>query len=473
MMIPIRVHADDFRVPRLRALLLFGFLFMVFSLFSYAIAGGGWKEVAAIGGAFVGLAIVTSGRYILALVWMVGAPTLFVFPDRFLNAIPAATSGRLLFVTIMGLLILGRVFKRLPPVRIHRVEWLMFAFLGIAGVSLMTVLPRESFDMARINIAMYLQGYMMPLMAFYIARRIDWSVAGVFLACVATLQQFFDVTFFNPRHLQVINEGRASGTLGSSHEFGATLTALAIVSLYQALHLRNRTPAQIALFIFATGAILFGLLLTKTRGPWLGCLVGLVFVFVCDPRSRRFLGLAGILGTLLGIVLVPIFVDPDLWSSRIYELSPIYNRLTALATSVKAIVHNPLLGMGFTDNAFDYAKQHYLSDFGPVSSIWARNVGVPHNEFLNIGLLTGATGLVVYLLLLTTAHRTLRAQARDETASGHAPSFAVYANAILLVYVFNALFIDFSLSSYFPILVFFLIGTAVAMRELGDAAPSV
>src|SRR5258706_7744165 len=94
-----------------------------------------------------------------------------------------------------------------------------------------------------------LSGYFMPLGAYAIARRQNWSDAqigylmwallatGAFLGLVGVAQFLFDITAFNATYLEnVFGEDalqRAIGTFSGPWEYGAVTAQLGIVGLYR------------------------------------------------------------------------------------------------------------------------------------------------------------------------------------------------------------------------------------------------
>ncbi|MEQ8234323.1 MAG: O-antigen ligase family protein, partial [Gammaproteobacteria bacterium] len=372
---------------------------------------------------------------------------------------------------LLGCLILARIFRRSAPQPLHRAELFAIGYLTIAFVSFLSQLPFETFAGAKVNAALFLQGYMLPLGAFFIARRVAWTRArieqllwlltlvGIFLGVVAVLQQYFGVTVFNPRHIEVINADRAGATFGNSHELGAVVTSLIMIALLRAFH-GGLSHGRVAFYLAAAALMSVALILTKTRGPWLAAMFAFAYLFIHDRRVRPLFIIVGGLGLLGGLAALPFLLDSAVWQQRIVELSPIYNRLTAYATALNALAHHPFYGMGFTDLAFQYAKDRYISDAGPISSFWVLNVGVPHNEFLFIALLTGVPGLTLYLLALGHVHGAL-ARLRRAAGGALAGRLALYADAVVIVFVVNALLIDFGLLNYFTIMMYFLAGTAV------------
>ncbi|MEQ8661723.1 MAG: O-antigen ligase family protein, partial [Gammaproteobacteria bacterium] len=425
--------------------------------------------------------LLSRGVHFLAVLWIVGMPTLFVFPDRYLNAIPGMTSGRLLFLALIACLALARIFRRAAPVPLHRVEVFAAGYLAIAFLSFLSQLPFETFAGAKVNAALFLQGYMLPFGAFFVARRVAWTRArieqllwlltlvGIFLSIVAVLQQYFGVSVFNPWHIEVINADRAGGTFGNSHELGAVVTSLMMIALLRAFH-GGLPHGRVVFYLGAAALMAVALILTKTRGPWLAAMFAFAYLFIHDRRVRPLFIIVGGLGVMAGIALLPFLLDSAVWQQRIVELSPIYNRLTAYATALNALMHHPFYGMGFTDLAFQYAKDRYISDAGPISSYWVLNVGVPHNEFLFIALLTGLPGLTLYLLALGHVHGAL-ARLRRRAGAALPGRLALYADAVVIVFVINALLIDFGLLNYFTIMLYFLAGTAVGYGERDLAAP--
>lgn len=454
--------------PSVASVVTFTGLLGLFTLVALLIATGNWVPIIAIAGGFLGLLLLRCGLYASSLVWMVGIPTVFVFPDRYLNAIPGLTSGRLMFGAIVVAMLLGRVFRLAPGVRANRVEGLSIVFLAIALVALVRQLPLVVPIQAKHDISMYLQGYLIPLASFAIARRIDWdrrrceqlvfllTCAGVFLAVVAVLQQYFGVTAFNPHHVGIFNHDRASATLGSPHEFGAVISIMILLAFFAALH-GTKDPVRAAAYLAACALMIAALILTKTRAPWLGALVAFAYVFLRDRTARPALLFVCIALGVAALALSPLIVQLDLWTERLGAVTPVYNRLAAWSTSLNAIAHNPLLGMGFGELAFERAKADYLSGFGPVAAFWAKDTGVPHNEFVHLGLLTGLPGLLVYVATLVTLSRSLGA-IHGGGSDPYVRHLALYGRAIMVVFVVNASLIDFGFSSYFPVLMFFVLG---------------
>lgn len=464
------------------AFAVFVALFVLFTFFALSIASADWLAVGALLSAFVGLVIISRGVYFVALVWLLGSPTIFDFPNRVLSFIPGMSAERLLFAVIVAMIFLGRAFKRTPPVPVHRAEFWASLFLLLAFASLLGNLP-DTLTEIKVNAAMYIQGYLLPLGALFIARRVEWTreridqlilsltIVGIFLAITAVLQQYFGVTFFVPQSPgsgQFINQDRASATFGNPHELGAVVTALIVLALLQGLR-DTKTPGIVVFYFFAAAFMSVALILTKTRAPWLAALAAFAFLFIQDRRVRPLFLCAAIAAAVIAAILAPVVFDPDLWRHRIADVGPIYNRLTAYATALNAIVHNPFLGMGFTRTAFDQAKDLHLTGIGPLSAYWAILVGVPHNEFLHIALLTGVPGLVIYLMVVARIAQAL-ARIRRIASDPLARAFALYVSAILISYIINAMFIDFIFSSYFTMLLYFLAGTAIRYGEDREAA---
>lgn len=450
-------------------------------LFSLMLAGADWLGAGVILGGLVFLVLILRDVRLLAVIWLVGSPTIFVFPNNFLAALPFATVERLLFAALFGVMILARVFNRRPSVPFSFVEKTMLLFLVVLALSLASTLLDKTLPMVRMDVALFVQGYAMPMLSFFIARRLEWSertlalilkllvVAGVFLAIVGLLQHFLGFRLFVPTYMEVIHKGRITGTFASALEFGCVMSGFIVLTLL--LFVRARDALQRSMLLAAAAVMLASLAFALTRAPIVALMIALGVLVIKDRRIRPLL-LAGLVTGSALIIVAFIFVfDPSEFVRRATDMSPIYNRLALFATTVNMFVHNPILGVGFGRYGFADAKAAYITDFGPISAQWAADAGIPHFEYLHIAVLTGAFGGMLYLLVLYGSYRSLGDLITRPGVSSFKRDCALYIRAVFLVYLLNGLTADIGFFNYFGILVFFLIGILTVLREDADPAP--
>jgi len=171
----------------------------------------------------------------------------------------------------------------------------------------------------------------------------------------------------------------------------APLLAFLLPSLFSPLPLgegrvRVWWPKMIAWVI---GAI--GLLLSLSRSGWLGlaAAIGVYLIVAADKKTRKIV-LAGAV-----IVLAVIVYYPNL---RYRILLPFYgeksasSRLELWGGGLKAIKESPIMGLGLTGFAHQYAAIN--------SDPTLDTHNFPHNIFLNFWVETGALGLISFIYII-------------------------------------------------------------------------
>ena len=149
----------------------------------------------------------------------------------------------------------------------------------------------------------------------------------------------------------------------------------------------NRSWGYIASLIM----ILFGLLMTQTRGVWLSTMAAITFYILRRPKL-----LVPVAGVVLMIVVLFYEAVMDRVQSVIYfgyDVSSL-GRLQAWLASIILIEDNPFLGYGF--DAFKYLRD---SVFGAYFVV----VSHPHNTYLILILELGLIGFVLYMSFFVRA----------------------------------------------------------------------
>ncbi|MBE2182340.1 MAG: O-antigen ligase family protein [Anaerolineae bacterium] len=227
--------------------------------------------------------------------------------------------------------------------------------------------------------------------------------------------------------LHLIIEGnrfRAFGTFGQPNPFGGFMGLLAplafgaafgaALSAWSSWRKTRQTPIQqlsVAFFYLACG-ILFAVcvILSWSRGAWLGLFAGLLAVAVSIPRrwTHSFLLLLVllVLGMLLwSFNLLPASIVSRLSSTfedtfsmtdvRGVDIDPqnyaVVERLAHWQAALEMTRANPFFGVGFGNYEAAYA------DFRLVN--WKFSLGHAHNFYLNVLAETGMIGLFGYSLM--------------------------------------------------------------------------
>jgi putative inorganic carbon (HCO3(-)) transporter len=226
---------------------------------------------------------------------------------------------------------------------------------------------------------------------------------------------------------------------------------------------RLHSIVQLLLLAF-TGSIL---LLSQSRGAWLGLGAGLV-AHLCwhSARSRRWLAL------LLAVVLIAVVVADarSVWALMNLQTGPVLEvqlagRLELWSTALHAIQEFPVTGVGM--NGFRrlmpvlYPAYLLESDF---------DVAHPHNHFLTVALDLGVPGLIAYVALWLGAVRLL-VFARRQSQVAWLRSAAEGLGAGLLAHFIFGATDAIALGAKLGIIFFVVLALAVALFQAAHAQP--
>lgn len=444
-------------------------------VFGLILGSGAWLLAGIVIGALLAGLLLASGPWWVAMGWMVLSPTVAVFLNDMLQGIPFFRTERVVFLLLLGYFAAAVVFRKQRLPALGPAERCMAAFLLLGLAHVLFSLTRKPVGVwSKEDAALLFDGYLMPMGAFYIARRLDWTearalrflwmmgAAALFLALTAPLETMLGIKWFIPNYLDVIHVLlRATGTFGNAAAYGAVMGSMLLLVglLYTQTPADGRRVALMALLLAVLGAIV----LSKTRAAWVGVAVGLAVVFVRDPRSRPMLSVLA-LGIGLGAVIaVPLLLATRGFEERVLETAPIYNRIAGSGTAINMMLQNPLTGVGLTRAGFGQNRGQYAIEVGEVSAAWIRELAVPHNEFLNVGAMTGLIGFVLYLRVFAAVFRGLRRVGQDAAQRPFTRAFAAYATALWVGWCINACFADFANLGYVNILLYFTAGVVAAL----------
>ena len=475
----VGLSVDMVTLPRI----IGGLTWLTLSLLvALLVAGEGWFLVAALLLAGGGALFAYRDLRGVTLLWILGMPSLLVFPNNLLASVPIVNADRALWGLIVLSLLLRHLLKRDEPMGLMAIEKAMVLFALIIVVSLALRVTFRDHPLQRDDVIMAILGYAMPYISFALARRQVWdeqalglllagfTVVGVYNAVVGVLQSYFAVHLFDATYLEINNLGRGVGAFGGAWEFGGVLAVILLLTLLQ--YARARSRGRRLLCLAGAAACAVGVAVSKTRGPWLATLLGLAVVYREDPRIRPLLRIGAILAVVGAMVAFPFFVASDWWQ-RTTDVTSIYNRIALYATAAHMVLAHPLLGVGFARYGFALPAPEYIVPVGGIGGEWAASVGVPHNELLHVVILTGLPGLIVDLTVLVLAYRLLAAAARREHQEPEPiAELATYMKGAFVVVVTVGMFVDLGFSSYFTILFFFLLGLVSSPRRCRpDPAP--
>ena len=173
---------------------------------------------------------------------------------------------------------------------------------------------------------------------------------------------------------------------------------------------------------------LLNILLTQTRGAWVGVVVSMLVVLALSKGVKRkfivlaVISIAGVVGLLFA---GDIFLSRVLATSRQAYMS-IDTRLVFLRRGIEIAMGNSVTGIGFA-NYETYVNAPFRE--------------YPHNQFIEVWAETGLGGLLSYaLILVVLLRRNYIAMRNSSTAFGKALYTGVVGSIVF--FVVHSLFED-------------------------------
>jgi putative inorganic carbon (hco3(-)) transporter len=249
--------------------------------------------------------------------------------------------------------------------------------------------------------------------------------------------------------------GAVGGMFGNPNDMAlhlVTMLPLAIV-----FFLVRRNP--LAKLMYATCAVLLvaGIVVTFSRGGFLGLIAaGGVLGWKLGRRHKLAVGLSVVLAIAAFIALAP-----GDYGSRLSTITSVSSDITGsssqrqqlLIRSIQVSLRHPLFGVGMGN--FHIVSIHEL---------------VSHNAFTQVSADLGLTALVLYIWFMVAPLRSLRRIERETFDARRTARFyyyfAVGVQAALVGYMVSSFFASVAYNFY----VYYLVGYAVALRRLYEAA---
>jgi len=247
--------------------------------------------------------------------------------------------------------------------------------------------------------------------------------------------------------------GSGGGIFGNSNDMALFLVSIVPIAI--ALMLGSRSLARKFLFGGCAVLMVAGIVLTYSRGGFIGLLVALTFfAWKAGPRRRLQLIVVGFLIVVAFLALVPSYAL-RLASILVPSLDPVGSseaRSGELFRSLYVAIRHPLLGIGMGN----YSRE--MSYRGLVT----------HNSYTQVAAEMGMAALVCYTMFIVAPLRKL-GQIGRETFEARSNSnyyyLAVGLQASLLGYMVCSFFASVAYLWY----VYYLVGYAVCLRRLYES----
>lgn len=260
-------------------------------------------------------------------------------------------------------------------------------------------------------------------------KRWEWLVFGVTLAALANAIVGLYIFLGGSGALHLLVEGRffrAFGTFGQPNPFGGFMGLIAPLAAatawgyalltWQTWRRKNRidTPYAALMIFYATAAALIsvGVIISWSRGAWLGFGVSMMLMLISLPRQRRIsVAMLALIGFGAVIVLTTDLLPMSITSRITSATEELFNvqdvrgvditaqnyavveRLAHWQAALNMASAHPWLGVGFGNYEIAYDQYRILN--------WREPLGHAHNYYLNVLAETGIIGLLCYMVLWT------------------------------------------------------------------------
>lgn len=252
--------------------------------------------------------------------------------------------------------------------------------------------------------------------------------------------------------LRDLAHNRIRGSIGNlfDNPNDLALHLVTMVPLAFGLTLGSRGGLKKLFFAGATGLISVGVIVTFSRGGFIGLVCVAAVLSWRLAKSNKFLIIAG-LPIALGLFLL---FAPGGYKSRIASTTDDSGiaRREELKRSLFVAIHHPLFGVGINNYILFSDVNH-----------------ATHNAFTQVASEMGFPALAIYILFLITPLQGLRRIGRETSATRRSSRYyylAVGLEASIIGYMVSSFFLSVAYLWY----IYFLVGYAICFRRLYEAS---
>jgi O-antigen ligase len=248
--------------------------------------------------------------------------------------------------------------------------------------------------------------------------------------------------------------GRGTGIFGNTNDMALFLVTVLPISI--AFFFGSRTLPKKVIHAACAAMMIFGILLSYSRGAFLGMVVVFVFFALKIGKRSRF-EIAAVVVALTGAI---ILLAPSGYGTRLLSIfvpgldaeGSADSRRGELLRSLYVALRHPLLGIG-------------MGNYQPNMSYKGL---VTHNSYTQVASEMGMTALVLYIMFIVKPLRKLSVIARETFGArdkSHLYYLALGLQASLLVFMVSSFF----LSVAYAWNVYYLVGYAVCFRRIYES----
>jgi O-antigen ligase len=248
--------------------------------------------------------------------------------------------------------------------------------------------------------------------------------------------------------------GRGTGIFGNTNDMALFLVTILPISI--AFFFGSLTLAKKVIHAACAAMMIFGILLSYSRGAFLGMVVVFVFFALKIGKRSRF-EIAAVVVALTGAI---ILLAPSGYGTRLLSIfvpgldaeGSADSRRGELLRSLYVALRHPLLGIG-------------MGNYQPNMSYKGL---VTHNSYTQVASEMGMAALVLYSMFIVKPLRKLSVIARETFGvrdQSHLYYLALGLQASLLVFMVSSFF----LSVAYAWNVYYLVGYAVCFRRIYES----
>jgi putative inorganic carbon (HCO3(-)) transporter len=386
------------------ALLLLGLTLAIAA--GVAVAAGAPEIGVAIALAIPAGTLVLRDPWLAVLAWLVIMPFFVQTADASVPP-PVWLIHRLL---VLGMVVVALVYRMLGLSRSHfrlsltDLAIVIFLVLGYTNIVLLSGNP------VRMSVAFY-DSFVVPICMYWLVRLIEprdeefRQLVPIMVALVLFQAAIGLLSWVAPGVLPDPWLGRAGertvGTLGGPGPYTVTLVFGSLIVLRRAIAVRDSLNRTLLLAVVAAG--FYGVLLSFSRGSWLGGAVVVAGVFILHKRlSLQFLALSALIALVLAAG--PLSNEFGFAAERLGVESTAESRLITDNAAIRMIQARTLLGFGYGN--FEKYDEQYKERIGDIPV----DPGSAHHAYLALAAENGLPALLLYMfpaawLLLLTFRR--------------------------------------------------------------------
>lgn len=245
-------------------------------------------------------------------------------------------------------------------------------------------------------------------------------LSGVIMSIISVLQ-FFKIIYFESYSFPWGNFASPYGTLNNPNYLGAYITLILPISIY--MYFSEKKP----MYYFSSCLIFMVVLMSRTRGAWLGISVTFVILmmfFIKDKEHRKkievlvisFAFIAFALNLLMSGILVSRAVsivfdfkevtapEGPAGTPGLDDAAGSY-RMFIWKRVIETLPKHPLFGVGVGNLRYIF-ETYYTKEFLEIQNQGISTFQRAHNEFIHIAGTTGLPSLITYVLMLLSVVKT-------------------------------------------------------------------